>query len=138
MKSNIKLKEIYIKSRTCYYFDDIIKFGDFDIDNTILILILTDEKSYKNILVYKVSYETLMGARTLCISFIKQADSLELMMKLDIQYYLELKKYNFIYNKMRYLIGVKSAITYVCYHNYAKIKVDSFDILPLENTIDFS
>ena len=39
---------------------------------------------------------------------------------------------------MRYLIGVKSAIRYVCYHNYAKIKVDSFDILPLENTIDFS
>ena len=58
MESNIKLKEIYIKSRTCYYFDDIIKFEDFDIGNTILILILTDEKSYKNILVYKVSYET--------------------------------------------------------------------------------
>ena len=33
MKINIKLKEIYIKSRTCYYFDDLIKFGDFDIDN---------------------------------------------------------------------------------------------------------
>ena len=40
-------KEISIKNCTCYYFDDIIKFEDFDIEN-----ILTDEKLYENILVY--------------------------------------------------------------------------------------
>ena len=46
MESSDKLKEIDINNRTCYYFDDIIKIGDFDLDN-----ILIDGKSYKNILV---------------------------------------------------------------------------------------
>ena len=53
MKSNNNLKEISIKNCTCQYFDDIIKFEDFDIDN-----ILIDEKPYKNILVYKILYKT--------------------------------------------------------------------------------
>ena len=35
------------------------------------------------------------------------------------------EKYYFIYNRIRYLIGVKSGITYVISHNYAKIKADS-------------
>ena len=33
-----------------YYFDEIIKIKDFDLD------ILLDEKSYKNILIYDVLY----------------------------------------------------------------------------------
>ena len=28
-----KLKEIDIKNRTCYYFDDIININDLDLDN---------------------------------------------------------------------------------------------------------
>ena len=32
MESNDKLKEINTKISTCYYFDDIIKIGDFDFD----------------------------------------------------------------------------------------------------------
>ena len=44
MESNYKLEEISIKNRTCYYFDDIIKLEDFDLDN-----ILLDEKQYENI-----------------------------------------------------------------------------------------
>ena len=42
------------------------------------------------------------------------------------------KKYDFIYNRIRYLIGVKSGMTYINSHNCAKIKVDSYDSLPLE------
>ena len=37
---NDELKEIDIKDRICYYFEDRIKFEDFDLDN-----ILIDEKS---------------------------------------------------------------------------------------------
>ena len=44
------------------------------------------------------------------------------------------EKYDFIYNRIKYLIGVKSCITYVISHNYAKIKVDSCYSLPLEKT----
>ena len=43
MESTDKSKEINIKNHACYYFDDIIKFEDFNLDN-----ILTDEKSYEN------------------------------------------------------------------------------------------
>ena len=42
MDSNNQLKEIDIKNRMCYYFDDIIKIEDFNIDN-----ISIDEKSYR-------------------------------------------------------------------------------------------
>ena len=37
------------------------------------------------------------------------------------------EKYDFIYNRFKYLIGVKSGITNVISHNYVRIKVDSFD-----------
>ena len=33
---------------------------------------------------------------------------------------------------MRYLISLKSGITYVISYNYAKVKVDSYNCLPLE------
>ena len=49
MESNVELKEIDIKNRTCYYFDDIIKLEDFYFDN-----VLIDEKSSENLLVYKI------------------------------------------------------------------------------------
>ena len=47
------------------------------------------------------------------------------------------EKYDLIYNRIRYLIGVKSAITYVISDNYAKIKVNSYDSLALEKTLIF-
>ena len=42
MESNDELKEINIKNRTCYYFDDVIKIEDFDLDN-----VLVDENHMK-------------------------------------------------------------------------------------------
>ena len=62
MESNYELKEIDIKNRTCYYFDDIMRVGYFDSDNVLL-----DKKSYEdsfeNIFIYDISYETFMGAK---------------------------------------------------------------------------
>ena len=66
MEGNVKLKEIDIKNCTCYYFDDMIKIEDFDLDN-----ILTDKKSYENILVYNISYKSLIDYIPLCIRFDK-------------------------------------------------------------------
>ena len=60
MDSNDELKETVIKNRTYYYFDDIIKIEDFNLDN-----ILIDEKSYEYILVYNISYKTLIDAKNL-------------------------------------------------------------------------
>ena len=66
MENNDKFKEIDIKNRTCYYLEDIIKNEEFDIDN-----ILIDEKFYKNILVYNISYKSLIAAKPLGIRFDK-------------------------------------------------------------------
>ena len=44
MKSKDKLKEIDIKNRTCYHFDDIMRVSDIDFND-----ILFDKKLYKKI-----------------------------------------------------------------------------------------
>ena len=58
-----EFKKVRIENRTCHYFDEIIKFEDFDFD------ILTDEKSHENILIYDISYKTLITPKPLGISF---------------------------------------------------------------------
>ena len=66
MERNNGLKEIDIKIRAFYYFVDIIKFEDFDLDN-----ILIYEKPQENILVYEILYKTLVVTKPLCIRFNK-------------------------------------------------------------------
>ena len=57
MNSNNGLKVTDIKNHaSCYYFNDIIKTEDFNLDN-----ISIDKKSYENILVYNISYKNLIG-----------------------------------------------------------------------------
>ena len=46
-------------------------------------------------------------------------------------------KYDYIYNRIRYLISIKSGITDKVSHNYAENKVDSCDSLPLEKIMTF-
>ena len=61
MESKNVLKEIEIKNRTSYYFDDIMRAWNIDIE-TDFSGILLDEKLYKeknqNILIYDISYKT--------------------------------------------------------------------------------
>ena len=68
MESKDELKEIDIKNRTCYYFDDIMRVIDIDFNDILLDKksyenILLDKKLYENILIYNISYKTLMGAK---------------------------------------------------------------------------
>ena len=79
MGSNDKLKEIDIKNYTCYYFDDIIKTEDFDLDN-----ILIYEKSYENISVYNISYKSLIDSKSLRITFDKIDGIIRVKVELDI------------------------------------------------------
>ena len=115
-----------------YYFNDIIKFEDFDLDN-----ILIDEKSYETILVYNTSYKTSIDAKPLHIKL----DKMDAFIRVyDGARYLVLfwaAKYDSIYNSIRYLIGIISGITYVISHNYARIKIDSYDSLSLEKMFTF-
>ena len=49
-----KVEDINIKNRTYDFFNDIIDIENFDPNN-----IKTDEKSYKNILIYYIGYVTI-------------------------------------------------------------------------------
>ena len=42
------------------------------------------------------------------------------------------EKYDTIYDKIRYLVSLKSGITYIFSCYFAKIKADSYDFLPIE------
>ena len=70
MERKDELKEIDIKNLKCYYFDDMMRAWDIDID-TDFSSILLDEKLYKekneNILIYDISYNSLTGAELLRI-----------------------------------------------------------------------
>ena len=81
MESNDELKEIDIKSRSCNYFDDIIKVEDFGFDN-----ILLDGKLYKelyeNVLVCDISYKSSMDAKPSLLWLDKVDGFIKLMMEL--------------------------------------------------------
>ena len=53
-----KVKDIDLKNRTYYFFNDIINIKKIDLNN-----IKRDEKSYKNILIYYVGYVTIKGSK---------------------------------------------------------------------------
>ena len=101
MDSNDKLKEINIKNDMCYYFDDIIKIADFNLSK-----ILLNERSLENILVCNILYKTLINAKPLLI----RSDKIDEFIRVyDGTGYLVLtlfgsEKYDFILNRIRYLI----------------------------------
>ena len=53
-----KVKDIDVKNRTHYFFNDIINMKNFDPNN-----IKIDEKSYKNILFYYIGYVTIQDSK---------------------------------------------------------------------------
>ena len=127
---NNESKKVCIKNRTCYYFDDIIKLEGFDLD-----IILIDEKSHENILIYDILYKTLIDSKPWCIRFFKIDGIIKIY---DGTRYLTLfgsEKYEASYNRIRYLISQKSCITYIFSRYFAKIKVDSYDSLPIEKRL---
>ena len=83
MDSNDELKEIDIENRTCYYFNDMIKFEDFNLDN-----ILVDEESFENILVSGISYKIGLMLNIFILDSIKQIS----FMKNMISFTTELDK----------------------------------------------
>ena len=62
-------------------------------------------------------------------------DLLVFMMEIDIQYCLALKKCDAIYDRIRCFTSLKTGITYAASHNYVRIKIDSYNALPLEKTL---
>ena len=73
-------------------------------------------------MIYGISYKKMIGPRPFRISF-NQVDGF--IRVYDGNRYLilfGLEKYDATYTRIRYLIGVKSGITFAFSHYYAKIK----------------
>ena len=104
MDSNNELKEIDIKNCTCYYFDDIIKFEDFDLDNILI------EESYENILFYNILYKSLIDSKPLRIRFDKIQGFIRVYVGTRYLVLFGSEKYDSICNKIRILISVKSVL----------------------------
>ena len=143
-----EIKQINIKNRTYYFYNDIIDLKNFDAR-----LLKIDKKSYKNIGIYNIGYIT-----------IKKIDDYENIYSVNPLYliiahasgYIEekgvnkylvfdstdenkelLKKYNDVFN------GIRDKIKEVCSDEcdyekgYMKIKFNSDDNLPLNKPLKF-
>ena len=132
METNDQLIEIDIKNSTCCYFDDIIRIEKFNLDN-----ILTGEKSYKNIVVFNISFNISIDSKPLRIRFQKTHGFIKVYDGTRCLVLFGSEKYDSIYGRNRYLISVKSGITFIISQNYANIKKLSHNSLPLEKTMTF-
>ena len=87
-------------------------------------------------MIYDISYKTLIGSKPLHIRF----DEIDGFIRIyDGGRYLTMfgsEKYDATYDRIRYLISLKSGITYIFFHCFANVKDDSLvieKILPLNN-----
>ena len=130
MESNEKLKEFNIKNQMSYYFDGITKIEDFYFD------VLINENHAK--MFWLITFHaTLIDAKPLRIrfdqvdGFIKDYNGTRYIVLFGLE------ERDVIYNGIRYLVSQKSGITNIFDYNYAKIKADSYNSLPLEKALNF-
>ena len=108
----MNFRKVSIRNRTCCYFDEIIKFEDLHFDNISL-----DENSQENILIHDISCKTLIGIKPFRIRLNKVDGIIKVYDGTRYQVLFCPEKQDVIYNRIRYLIGLKISITYVFYHN---------------------
>ena len=123
MESKDELKEIGIKNRARYYFDEIIRDFYTNFDN-----ILLNEKLYENTSVYDIS----IGPKPLRIKF-DEIDGFFRVRGGEFRH-LVLFDYGFfdkICDKIKYLISEQSGITESINHNFGETNIDSKNSLPI-------
>ena len=102
-KSKNELKEIDIKNRMCYFFDDIISGSKISFSNISL-----DKKLYEQISVYNISYKTPTGPKPLRITFDK-IDGFIMVLDSKIKHLVlfDYGLFDKICDKIKYLISKK-------------------------------
>ena len=125
MKSNDELNEIDIDNSMCCYFDDRIR---------VVHVFIKFISKYFDLWHF---LQNVYGAKPLSITF----DNIDGFIKIcDGTRYLVLfgpERHDAIYDSIKYIISEKGGITYIISHNFAKIKGDPYDSLPLEKTMTF-
>ena len=112
---------------------------DEDINND---KILLDKKSYKNVLIYKLLYKKFIDAKLFPIKFNKVDGLIKIYngiryLELSNSYDTNYRVYNKIFDEINYLITEKSDDKYSINHNFARIKIDSYNSLPIEKKVTF-
>ena len=82
-----------------------------------------------------ISYKTLIGPKPLRIKFDKINGFIRTYEGTRYLTLFSSEKYDVIYNRIRYLISLKSRITNIFSHYFAKIKVNSYDSVPIERRL---
>ena len=83
-------------------------------------------------MIYYISYKTFIGRKLAQIRFNKIDGSIRIYNETRYLALFGFEKYDAIFNRIRYLIILKSNITHIFSHYFAKIRVDSYDSLPIE------
>ena len=73
-----------------------------------------------------------MGAKPLRICFEKMDGFINIYDEISYLVLFASERYNTIYNRIKYLISEKSGITDSINHNFARIRIDSFNSLPIK------
>ena len=141
-----KVKDIDIRNRTYYFFNDIINIKNFNPNN-----IEVDENSYKNILNYYFGYVAIKDSKYVKINSV---NPLHLIFKKVNRYFEEIngnkyltlvptnerkeeiKKYVELWIKIRDLIRLITKISDNYVKKYMKIKLNSDDEIPLNKTTE--
>ena len=99
---------------------------------------LLGEKLYENISVYDISYKTSTGPKALRIRFDK-IDGFIRVRGGEFRYLVLFDHglFDKIFDKIKYLICEKSGITESINHNFGKIRIDSYNSLPIEKILTF-
>ena len=139
-----KGKDIDVKNRTYYFFDDIINTKNFDPNN-----IEINEKSYENIFIYYIGYVTIKDHKYLKINsvnplylifskvngYFQEINKNKYLMLLSANESKEkIKKYEEFWSKIRDLIRLITRNSDDYNEKYMKIKFNSDDELPLNKT----
>ena len=86
-------------------------------------------------MIYDISYKTLVGPKLLRIRFDKIDGFIRIY---DGTRFLTLfgsERCDAIYNRITYLISLKTSIKYIFSHYFAKIKIDCYNSLPIEKRL---
>ena len=143
-----EIKQINIKNRTYYFYNDIIDLKKFDAR-----LLKVDKKSYKNIGIYNIGYitikkiddyENIYSVNPLYLTIAHASGYIE---EKGVNKYLVfnstdenkelLKKYNDVFNGIRDKIKEISSGECDYEKDYIQIKFNSDDILPLNKPSKF-
>ena len=145
-----EIKQIDIKNRTYYFYNDIINLKDFDAK-----LLKIDKKSYKNIGIYNIGYitikkiddcESIYSVHSLYLridhvnGYIEEKGVSKYLVfdSTDENYRRLTKKYNDVINEIR--DKIKEVTSDECDYekDYMKIKFNSDNDLPLNKQLNFT